>query len=133
MRDINAQPTLFRRDFYRTWQSPPHDFSLDLFAYHQALVAGLEVQRFPVRFGERAHGVSHWNVNWMAKWKFIRRTVAYSPGTETDSEIVVKLVVHRRNTVAELAATPREYVCRDRPAHRRRRPGAAPRPFCGRG
>ena len=78
MRDINAQPTLFRRDFYRTWQSPPHDFSLDLFAYHQALVAGIEVQRFPVRFGERAHGVSHWNVNWMAKWKFIRRTVAYS-------------------------------------------------------
>ena len=78
MRDINAQPTLFSRGFYRSWQSPPHDFSLDLFAYHQALVAGLEVQRFPVRFGERAHGVSHWNVNWMAKWRFIHRTLAYS-------------------------------------------------------
>ena len=78
MRDINAQPTLFSRDFYRTWQSPPHDFSLDLFAYYQALAAGLEVQRFPVRFGERAHGISHWNVNWMAKWKFIHRTVTYS-------------------------------------------------------
>ncbi len=78
MRDINAQPTLFPRAFYRTWRSPPHDFSLDLYAYHRALVAGLEVRRFPVRFGERAHGVSHWNVNWAAKWKFIRRTMAFS-------------------------------------------------------
>lgn len=78
MRDINAQPTLFTRDFYRTWQSPPSDFSLDLYAYHRALVAGLDVQRIRVRFGERAHGISHWNVNWAAKWKFIRRTVTYS-------------------------------------------------------
>ena len=78
MRDINAQPTMFSRGFYRTWRSPPHDFSLDLYAYHQALVAALHVERFPVRFGERAHGVSHWNVNWAAKWKFIRRTMAFS-------------------------------------------------------
>ena len=78
MQDINAQPTLFSREFYRSWQSPPSDFSLDLYVYHQALVAGLDVHRFPVRFGERVHGVSHWNVNWAAKWKFIHRTVAYS-------------------------------------------------------
>ena len=78
MRDINAQPTLFSRDFYRTWQSPPNDFSLDLFAYHQAPGRRPRGAALPVRFGERAHGVSHWNVNWMAKWKFIRRTVAYS-------------------------------------------------------
>ena len=34
--------------------------------------------RFPVRFGERAHGSSHWNVNWQAKLRFIRRTVDFS-------------------------------------------------------
>lgn len=76
--DINAQPTMFPRSFHRSWKQPPHDFSLDLYAYYQARRAGLAVHRFPVRFGERAHGVSHWNVNWAAKRKFIKRTVDFS-------------------------------------------------------
>jgi glycosyltransferase involved in cell wall biosynthesis len=76
--DINAQPTLFPRSFFEQWRNPPFDFSLDLYAYHQARCAGLAVERFPVLFGERAHGVSHWNVSWKAKMKFIRRTVAFS-------------------------------------------------------
>jgi glycosyltransferase involved in cell wall biosynthesis len=78
MWDINAQPTLFSRRFFETWASPPHDFALDLYAYYQARVQGLALRRFPVRFGPRAHGVSHWNVNWTAKKKFIRRTVDFS-------------------------------------------------------
>jgi glycosyltransferase involved in cell wall biosynthesis len=76
--DINAQPTMFPRAFYESWRAPPKDFALDLFAYHAAKVAGLEIRRFPVRFGERAHGTSHWNVNWAAKARFIRRTVDFS-------------------------------------------------------
>lgn len=78
MWDINAQPTMFSREFLATWDSPPHDFSLDLYAYYQAQKQGLKFYRFPVKFGERAHGVSHWNINWAAKWKFIRRTVDFS-------------------------------------------------------
>lgn len=78
MWDINAQPTMFSRTFFDSWQDPPHDFSLDLFAYYQAIKMGLAVRRFPVRFGERAHGVSHWNINWAAKRKFIKRTVDFS-------------------------------------------------------
>jgi glycosyltransferase involved in cell wall biosynthesis len=78
MWDINAQPTMFSRAFFETWQEPPDDFSLDLYAYYQAQVQGLEVRRFPVHFGERVHGISHWNVNWAAKRKFIRRTVDFS-------------------------------------------------------
>jgi polyisoprenyl-phosphate glycosyltransferase len=78
MWDINAQPTLFPRAFFAAWREPPHDFSLDLYAYYQALHRGLRVRRFPVRFGERAHGTSHWNVNWQAKARFIRRTVDFS-------------------------------------------------------
>lgn len=78
MWDINAQPTMFSRVFFESWQEPPYDFSLDLFAYYQTRQAGLAVHRFPVRFGERAHGISHWNVNWAAKRKFIRRTVDFS-------------------------------------------------------
>ena len=76
--DINAQPTMFSRKFFETWREPPHDFSLDLYAYYQARCAGMKVHRFPVLFGARAHGVSHWNVNWAAKRKFIRRTISFS-------------------------------------------------------
>jgi len=78
MWDINAQPTMFSRSFFESWTVPPDDFSLDLYAYFQAQNCGLKVHRFPVRFSERAHGVSHWNVNWAAKRKFIRRTVDFS-------------------------------------------------------
>ncbi len=76
--DINSQPTMFHRNFFSSWRQPPHDFSLDLFAYFTARAKHLPVHRFPVRFGERAHGVSHWNINWAAKLKFIKRTVAFS-------------------------------------------------------
>jgi glycosyltransferase involved in cell wall biosynthesis len=78
MWDINAQPTMFTRKFFNEWSSPPDDFSLDLYSYYQAKAQGLNVCRFPVKFSEREYGVSHWNVNWAAKWKFIRRTVNFS-------------------------------------------------------
>lgn len=77
--DINAQPTMFSRAFFQTWSDDaPHDFSLDLYAYYIARNAGLAVHRFPVLFGKRLHGTSHWNVNWAAKRKFIKRTVDFS-------------------------------------------------------
>lgn len=78
MWDINAQPTMFSRNFFESWTDPPDDFSLDLYSYYQAQRCGLKVYRFPVRFGKRAHGISHWNVNWAAKRKFILRTVDFS-------------------------------------------------------
>ena len=76
--DINAQPNMFHRSFYEGWVDPPHDFSLDLFAYYSAKRAQLTVKRFPVKFGEREFGVSHWNVDWKSKVKFIRRTMDFS-------------------------------------------------------
>jgi len=78
MWDINAQPTMFSREFFMQWQSPPKDFSLDLFAYFFAKKLKIPVYRLPVFFGSRAHGVSHWNIGWASKWKFIKRTIAYS-------------------------------------------------------
>jgi len=78
MWDINAQPTMFSRSFFEAWATPPDDFSLDLYVYYQAQNIGFKIYRFPVRFGERAHGISHWNVNWASKLKFIRRTVDFS-------------------------------------------------------
>lgn len=79
MWDINAQPNLFPRAFYEAIAADaPHDFSLDLYFYHAARVRGLRMLRFPVLFGERLHGVSHWNVDWAAKRKFIERTMRFS-------------------------------------------------------
>lgn len=78
MWDINAQPTLFSRSFFEKWSNPPDDFSLDLYAYYKAKKHGLKIRRFDVEFGKRAFGVSHWNVNWSSKVKFIIRTLRYS-------------------------------------------------------
>ena len=78
MRDINAQPTMFPQSFFTQWQNPPDDFSLDLYAYFMAHREGLEIKRFPVLFGKRASGMSHWNISPSAKYKFIRRTIQYS-------------------------------------------------------
>ncbi len=76
--DINAQPTMFTRNFFESWMDPPHDFSLDLYAYFLAKNRNLNVIRFPVFFGSRLHGVSSWNVDWKAKMRFIKRTLVYS-------------------------------------------------------
>ena len=78
MWDINAQPTMFHRAFFQKWSSPPNDFSLDLYAYYKAKVSSLEIKRFPVLFGQRAHGKSHWNVSFSAKFHFVKRTLLYS-------------------------------------------------------
>lgn len=76
--DINAQPTLFDRDLFESWQTPPQDFSLDLYAYYQAKQAGYQIRRFPVIFASRKFGQSSWNVDLRSKWKFIKRTISYS-------------------------------------------------------
>ena len=82
MWDINAQPTMFHRKFFLTWNMPPKDFSLDLYAYYMAKKSRLEVKRFPVVFAERAHGVSNWNVSFISKYHFIKRTLLYSFGLQ---------------------------------------------------
>lgn len=76
--DINAQPNIFPKIFCSEWKEPPFDFSLDLYALYMARKKGLKVVRFPVMFPERIHGESKWNTGFSAKWKFIKRTVAFS-------------------------------------------------------
>ncbi|MBI0477182.1 glycosyltransferase family 2 protein [Sphingomonas sp. MA1305] len=78
MSDINAQPTMFHRSQFAAWRDPPDDFALDLYAYWQARDLGCVVRRFPVLFGPRAFGTSHWNTGMKARMKFVRRTLAFS-------------------------------------------------------
>jgi len=76
--DINAQPNIFHRSFMRSWQDPPHDFSLDLYVLYQAKKQDLDLVRLDVVFPPRIHGESKWNTGLGAKWKFIKRTVSFS-------------------------------------------------------
>ncbi len=76
--DINAQPTCIPRSFYETWEDPPHDFSLDLYAYYMAVERGLEVVRVPVKQSERREGKSSWNTGLRSRVRLIVRTVSYS-------------------------------------------------------
>lgn len=79
MTDINAQPNIFSKDFFQSWQNPPFDFSLDLYAIYQASKSRLKLVRFPVQFPKRVHGESKWNNGTLkAKWKFIKRTLQFS-------------------------------------------------------
>jgi len=76
--DINAQPTVFTRNFFESWENPPNDFSLDLYSYYFAKVKKIYIKRFPVYFGVREFGTSSWNINFPSKIKFIKRTIKYS-------------------------------------------------------
>lgn len=76
--DVNAQPTIFPKDFYESWENPPTDFSLDLYSYYLALKKGLEIKKIKVKFEERIAGKSHWNKGLVSKVKFILRTLKYS-------------------------------------------------------
>lgn len=76
--DINAQPNIFPARFFQSWQNPPNDFSLDLYALYMARKQKLKIIRFSVNFPPRIFGQSKWNTSVMAKWKFIKRTLEFS-------------------------------------------------------
>lgn len=76
--DINAQPNIFHRNFFTTWDNPPYDFSFDLYVLYTAKKANLQVIRFFVPFLARQHGHSSWNTGLTSKWKFIKRTITFS-------------------------------------------------------
>lgn len=76
--EINAQPTLFKKEFLADWSSPPKDFSLDLYALIMARKHGLKIARFKVHFLPRVYGHSKWNFGLNSRIRFIRRTLNYA-------------------------------------------------------
>ena len=78
LREINAQPTIFKRDFFEKWEDPPSDFSLDLYALVMAKRAQSNIERFNVSFLKRSAGNSKWNDGLKSRIRFIRRTISYS-------------------------------------------------------
>lgn len=78
LEDINGQPTLFHRSLMETWTAPPHDFSLDLYAYVSAVRAGFRIARFEVVNSERTRGTSSWNRGLWSRLRLALRTAAAS-------------------------------------------------------
>lgn len=78
MCDINAQPNIFPRNFWESWQNPPNDFALDLYALYMAKKCGIYMTRIKVMFPKRIYGYSKWNIGLVSKWKFILRTLKFS-------------------------------------------------------
>lgn len=78
LEEVNAQPTLFTKNFFETWKNPPTDFSLDLYALVMAVRNGLGIRRLRVEFLPRQFGQSNWNMGFQSRLKFIRRTIKYS-------------------------------------------------------
>ena len=76
--DVNAQPTIMTSSFFKSWENPPKDFSLDLFSYYKAIEKGCKIYRFPVLFSKRLFGSSKWNFSFKSKMRFIKRTIKYT-------------------------------------------------------
>ena len=76
--DINAQPTIFSREFFEQWQNPPYDFSLDLYVYYMAKKMNMDIYRYKVVQNKREEGKSSWNTGIKSKIKLIKRVIAYS-------------------------------------------------------
>ena len=75
--DINAQPTVFSREFFVTLKQSPIDFSIDLYFYYEAVRRNAIIKRFPVRFELRSKGEGH-NEKFISKIKYSWKTIIFS-------------------------------------------------------
>lgn len=76
--DINAQPTLFRRNFLAQLKDMPNDFSIDLYSYVMAKKSKINIARFKVNFIKRSYGKSSWNSGLISLIRMSLRTIKYS-------------------------------------------------------
>ena len=74
LNDINAQPKLFSREFYKNnFKYAPLDFSLDLFL----LINAKKIKTVDVFFHKRKFGEAKGGGTFLGKWKLIKRTISY--------------------------------------------------------
>lgn len=77
--EINAQPKLFSREFYKLMKNPPNDFSLDLYVLYLAKKESYKIFSIPVFFKNRIYGEAKGGggSNLGTKWKLMKRTFGY--------------------------------------------------------
>jgi glycosyltransferase involved in cell wall biosynthesis len=69
-RDINGQPTIYRRDFLSFLEESPDNFSFDAYCYIQAKVSRVKIKRVKVKMLPRLYGKSHWNSGLRSQLQF---------------------------------------------------------------
>ncbi|MBT6036083.1 MAG: glycosyltransferase family 2 protein [Kordiimonadaceae bacterium] len=77
MVEINAQPKMFHKTFYKTWKAPPKGYELDIYAYFHALRQGLNVISIDVHFLDRQEGESKWAYSLLSRLTAITKNIVY--------------------------------------------------------
>jgi glycosyltransferase involved in cell wall biosynthesis len=77
MNEINAQPKLFHRNFIQSFQKPPMDYMLDLYACYKARLEKYEFITVEVLFLDRQAGESKWAFSLFSRWRFKLTNLAY--------------------------------------------------------
>jgi polyisoprenyl-phosphate glycosyltransferase len=76
--DINAQPKLFHRSFIDLLDSPPLDFSLDLYLLYFFKKQNVRINSIPVYFDKRLHGEAKGGgSSFFGKMRVIINTIKY--------------------------------------------------------
>lgn len=78
LKEINAQPTVFKMEFYRRIRHLlPDDFGIDLYIYYYSQREQLSTGRLKVEFPPRQYGASSWNDGtFSARMKFVFRALS---------------------------------------------------------
>lgn len=76
--EINAQPTIMKKELYGSWLNPPSDFSLDLYSLLIAKKRKVTILRSKFHFSKRTSGASTWNFGFKSRIKMISRTLRYA-------------------------------------------------------
>jgi len=76
--EINAQPTIMKKELYDSWLNPPSDFSLDLYSLLIAKKRKVTIFRSKFHFSKRTSGESTWNFGFKSRLRMISRTLRYA-------------------------------------------------------
>ena len=69
-KDVNGQPTIYRRDFLSFLEQAPDNFSFDAYCYIFAKNSRVKIKRIKVKMLPRLFGKSHWNSGLKSQLQF---------------------------------------------------------------
>lgn len=85
--DINGQPTIYQTKMLQGQESPPQDFSFDLFFYLVSTSKKVNLVRPTVEMLARSGGTSSWNNGFKSRIRMITRTMRYALSLRVRTQI----------------------------------------------
>ena len=77
LKDINAQPKIFRRSFLKLINNPPIDFSFDIYSLLIASKNNIKIIESPVNWYDRNAGIAKGGGSFQLKLKLTLRTIKF--------------------------------------------------------